>query len=168
MSTHPSKQLDTFPNPNPERNYEIRMECPEFTCLCPKTGQPDFATFRLTYVPDRLCVELKSLKLYLWSFRDEGHFHEAVTNRVLDDLVAALQPRWLRVEGDFAVVTVPASSITTQSVKVPPISTPTRYEPILPPSRSVAAGFSGSGRCDCTGSARPPPSGSLIGRERRR
>jgi 7-cyano-7-deazaguanine reductase len=99
----PQKHLDTFPNPTPTRNYEIRFECPEFTCLCPKTGQPDFATYRIHYVPDELCVELKSLKLYLWSFRDEGHFHEAVTNRILDDLVAAVHPRWMRVEGDFAV-----------------------------------------------------------------
>ena len=103
MSTRPSKTLETFPNPNPGRDYQIRMECPEFTCLCPMTAQPDFGTVRIRYVPDHLCVELKSLKLYLWSFRDEGHFHEAVTNRILDDLVAALSPRWLRVEGDFAV-----------------------------------------------------------------
>ncbi len=103
MPTQPQKSLDTFPNPNPGRDYEIRFECPEFTCLCPKTGQPDFATFRIRYVPDATCVELKSLKLYLWSFRDEGHFHEAVTNRVLEDVVAAVAPRWLRVEGDFAV-----------------------------------------------------------------
>ena len=102
-TAQPSKQLETFPNPNPGRPYEIRMECPEFTCLCPRTGQPDFATFRLHYVPAERCVELKSLKLYLWSFRNEGAFHEAVTNRILDDLVAALSPRWLRLEGDFAV-----------------------------------------------------------------
>ena len=91
MATHPSKNLETFPNPNPERDYVIRFECPEFTCLCPKTGQPDFATIRVEYVPDALCVELKSWKLYLWSYRDEGAFHEAVTNRILDDLVAAHQ-----------------------------------------------------------------------------
>ena len=103
MSTTASKHLDTFVNPNPERSYEIRMECPEFTCLCPKTGQPDFATFRIHYVPDQLCVELKSLKLYLWSFREEGAFHEAVTNQVMDDLVRAIQPRWMRIEADFAV-----------------------------------------------------------------
>jgi 7-cyano-7-deazaguanine reductase len=103
MPTRPSKQLETFPNPKPGRDYEISFECPEFTCLCPMTGQPDFATFRIAYVPDEKCVELKSLKLYLWSFRDEGHFHEAVVNRVLDDLVGALSPRRLRVEGDFAV-----------------------------------------------------------------
>ena len=103
MPSQPQKQLDTFPNPSQKRSYEIRFECPEFTCLCPKTGQPDFATFRIAYVPGELCVELKSLKLYLWSFRDEGHFHEAVTNRILDDLVAATHPRFMRVEGDFAV-----------------------------------------------------------------
>jgi len=103
MATRPSKSLETFPNPNPERDYVIRFDCPEFTCLCPKTGQPDFATIRVEYVPDRLCVELKSWKLYLWSYRDEGAFHEAVTNRILDDLVAAVAPRRIRVEGAFNV-----------------------------------------------------------------
>jgi 7-cyano-7-deazaguanine reductase len=103
VSTRPSKSLETFDNPKPEREYEIRFECPEFTCVCPKTGQPDFATIRIRYVPDRTCVELKSLKLYLWSFRDEGAFHEAVTNRILDDLVSATKPRRMTVEGDFAV-----------------------------------------------------------------
>ena len=103
MSTQPSRELETFPNPNPERDYEIRFECPEFTCLCPKTGQPDFATIRIRYTPHERCVELKSLKLYLWSYRNEGAFHEAVTNKILDDLVAAMQPRKLVVEGDFLV-----------------------------------------------------------------
>lgn len=103
MSTAPSKTLDTFDNPNPERDYEIFFECPEFTCLCPKTGQPDFAKIEIRYVPGDKCVELKSLKLYLWSFRDEGHFHEAVTNRILDDLVAVTQPRKMTVTGDFYV-----------------------------------------------------------------
>lgn len=103
MSTQPSKELETFPNPNPARPYEIAMECPEFTCLCPKTGQPDFATIRLRYVPAQRCVELKSLKLYLWAYRNEGAFHEAVTNRICDDLVAALAPRWIEVTGDFMV-----------------------------------------------------------------
>ncbi len=101
--TAPSKRLETFPNPNPKREYEIRFDCPEFTCLCPMTGQPDFATIKISYVPAARCVELKSLKVYLWSFRDEGHFHEAVTNRILDDLVAALAPRRLEVTGDFWV-----------------------------------------------------------------
>ncbi len=100
---HASRDLETFPNPRPGRSYTVRFECPEFTCLCPKTGQPDFATIRIEYVPGALCVELKSLKLYLWAFRDEGHFHEDVTNRILDDLVALLAPRSMRVEGDFLV-----------------------------------------------------------------
>lgn len=103
MPSTPSKELQTFPNPAPTRDYEIVFECPEFTCLCPMTGQPDFATFRIRYTPDARCVELKSLKLYLWSFRNEGHFHEAVTNRILDDLVGALAPRYCRVEGAFLV-----------------------------------------------------------------
>ncbi len=103
MSTQPAPVLEAFENPNPQRSYVIRFECPEFTCLCPKTGQPDFATVRIRYAPDELCVELKSLKLYLWSFRQEGHFHEAVTNRILDDLVALLAPRSMSVEGDFMV-----------------------------------------------------------------
>ena len=103
MTSKPTKHLDTFENPSPSRNYEIRFDCPEFTCLCPVTGQPDFATIRIEYVPDKLNVELKSLKLYLWSFRDEGCFHEAVTNRILDDLVAAISPRRMTVTGDFWV-----------------------------------------------------------------
>ena len=103
MPTRPGRALETFPNPAPGRDYEIRFDCPEFTCLCPLTGQPDFATIRIRYVPDERCVELKSLKLYLWSYRDEGAFHEAVTNGILDDLVAALAPRRLSVEGDFLV-----------------------------------------------------------------
>ena len=101
--TAPSKALDTFPNPNPARDYGIHMEIPEFTCLCPKTGQPDFATLFLDYVPDRACVELKSLKLYIWSFRDLGKFHEAVTNEILDDLVAAVAPRYMRLKAEFFV-----------------------------------------------------------------
>ena len=103
MPTQPSKKLETFPNPYPGRDYEISFDCPEFTCVCPKTGQPDFATFRIRYVPDQRCVELKSLKLYLWSFRNEGHFHEEVTNRILEDLVKAAEPRRLAIEGDFYV-----------------------------------------------------------------
>jgi 7-cyano-7-deazaguanine reductase len=103
MASQPSKTLENFPNPAPERDYQIEFECPEFTCLCPKTGQPDFATIRIEYVPDALCVELKSLKQYLWSYRQEGHFHEAVTNLILDDLVALLAPRHMTVEGDFWV-----------------------------------------------------------------
>ena len=103
MPAKPSRNLETFPNPKPERDYEIRFDCPEFTCVCPLTGQPDFATIRIRYVPDRLCVELKSLKLYLWSYRNEGAFHESVTNCILDDLVSALRPRRATVEGDFYV-----------------------------------------------------------------
>jgi 7-cyano-7-deazaguanine reductase len=103
MTTKPSKELETFPNPNPERDYVIHFECPEFTCVCPRTGQPDFATIRVRYVPDDLCVELKSFKLYLWSYRDEGAFHEAVVNRILDDLNAACKPRFLEVIGEFKV-----------------------------------------------------------------
>jgi len=103
MTTEPSKALETFENPQPQRDYTIEMTIPEFTCLCPRTGQPDFATLELAYVPDQLCVELKALKLYVWSFRDEGHFHEAVTNRICDDLVAALAPRYLRLRGRFNV-----------------------------------------------------------------
>lgn len=103
MSTAPSKTLETFANPEPDRDYTIRMRIPEFTCLCPKTGQPDFATLHLEYVPDKTCVELKSLKLYVWSFRNEGAFHEAVTNRILDDLVKATQPRFMRLSADFGV-----------------------------------------------------------------
>jgi 7-cyano-7-deazaguanine reductase len=98
-----SKALDTFPNPNESRDFAIHMRIPEFTCLCPKTGQPDFATLFLDYVADRKCVELKSLKLYIWSFRNEGAFHEAVTNRILEDLVAALDPRFLRLTARFYV-----------------------------------------------------------------
>ncbi|MBI1908609.1 MAG: NADPH-dependent 7-cyano-7-deazaguanine reductase QueF [Deltaproteobacteria bacterium] len=103
MSTKPSKELETFPNPKPDRDYEIFFDCPEFTSLCPKTGQPDFATIRIRYIPDKLCIEMKSLKLYLWSFRNEGHFYEKATNRILDDLVQACQPRWMEVIGDFNV-----------------------------------------------------------------
>ena len=103
MSTKPSRDLASFPNPRPGRAYEVSFEAPEFTCLCPLTGQPDFATVKIRYVPDELCVELKSLKLYLWSFRDEGAYHEDVTNRILDDLVAAIAPRSMTVEADFYV-----------------------------------------------------------------
>lgn len=103
MSTRPSKQLETFPNATPERDYTIHIESPEFTCLCPKTGQPDFATIKLDYVPDERCVELKSFKLYIWSYRDEGAFHEKVTNTILNDLVAATDPRFMRVTGVFNV-----------------------------------------------------------------
>jgi 7-cyano-7-deazaguanine reductase len=103
MPSKSGKSLDSFPNPSPGRDYLIRMQIPEFTCLCPKTGQPDFATLFLDYVPDRKCVELKSLKLYVWSFRDRGAFHEAVSNRIVDDLVGLLAPRFLRLVARFFV-----------------------------------------------------------------
>lgn len=103
MPTRPSKKIVVKPNPNPARHYSVSMECPEFTCVCPMTGQPDFATIRIEYVPDRHILELKSLKLYLWTYRQEGAFHEAVTNRILDDLVKACRPRRMVVEGDFNV-----------------------------------------------------------------
>ena len=103
MPAKPSQQIETFANPAPRRDYRIHMEIPEFTCLCPKTGQPDFATLLLDYVPHKHCVELKSLKLYIGSFRNEGAFHEAVTNRILDDLVKALAPRFMRLTARFYV-----------------------------------------------------------------
>lgn len=102
-SAQPVKALETFPNPRATRDFLIHMQIPEFTCLCPKTGQPDFATLYLDYIPDRLCVELKSLKLYIWSFRDEGKFHEAVANEILDDIVNATQPRFARLTAKFWV-----------------------------------------------------------------
>ena len=103
MSTKPSRELDSFPNPRPNRDYRIEFECPEFTCLCPVTGQPDFANIFISYIPDAFCVELKSLKLYLWSYRNEGAFHEAVTNQILDDLVAKISPRSMTVKSKFLV-----------------------------------------------------------------
>ena len=101
MPSRPSKRLQTFPNPAPKRDYRIHVEIAEFTCLCPMTGQPDFATLILDYIPDRACVELKSLKLYVWSYRNQGAFHEAVTNRIIDDLVRAARPRYMRLEARF-------------------------------------------------------------------
>jgi 7-cyano-7-deazaguanine reductase len=103
MPSKPSQSLATFPNPTPQRDYRIHMEIPEFTCLCPRTGQPDFATLYLDYVPDRVCVELKSLKLYIGSYRSQGAFHEAVTNRILDDLAKATKPRYMRLTASFYV-----------------------------------------------------------------
>ena len=103
MSTKPSKELETFDNPQPGRDFTIKIDVPEFTCLCPKTGQPDFATIKIAYVPNQKCVELKALKLYMWSFREEGAFHEAVTNQILDDLVNATQPNFMRVTAEFYV-----------------------------------------------------------------
>jgi len=103
MTTRPSKTLETFENPQPQRDYTIRIDLPEFTCLCPKTGQPDFATIQIEYVPNQLCVELKALKLYMWSFRDLGAFHETVSNEILDDLVRATAPRFMRIRAVFNV-----------------------------------------------------------------
>jgi len=103
MATQPTRELELFPNPQPERDYTIRIRIPEFTCLCPKTGQPDFGTLLLEYIPDRQCVELKSLKMYVWSFRNEGAFHEAVTNEILGDLIKATKPRFIRLTAIFNV-----------------------------------------------------------------
>ncbi len=103
MTTKPSKDLETFENPKLGRDYTINIDIPEFTCLCPKTGQPDFATIRIEYIPHELCIELKALKLYMWAFRDEGAFHEAVTNEILDDLVKAIDPNFIRVQAEFNV-----------------------------------------------------------------
>jgi len=117
MPSKPSLSLDTFPNPSPARDYLIHMEIPEFTCLCPKTGQPDFATLFLDYIPDRKCVELKSLKLYVWSYRNQGAFHEAVTNRMLDDLARATQPRFMRLTARFFVRGGIFTTVTAEHIK---------------------------------------------------
>lgn len=129
MSTQASKALDTFDNPMPGRDYTIRIRIPEFTCLCPKTGQPDFATINIEYVPNLRCVELKSLKLYIWSFRDEGAFHEAVTNRILDDLARACEPHFMRITAEFNVrggiyTTVVAEHRSDAWVAPSPVSLP--------------------------------------------
>ena len=97
------KNIETFDNPKPDRDYEICIECPEFTCLCPRTGQPDYAIIIITYIPNKLCIELKALKLYLWSYRNEGAFHEEVTNKILDDLVSICMPRWMKIMADFNI-----------------------------------------------------------------
>ena len=119
MATEPSKQIETFSNPHVGRNYIVECVSPEFTCLCPKTGQPDFATLTIHYTPNELCVELKSLKLYLWSYRNEGHFHEDVTNRILNDLVAATNPRWMEVAADFNVRGGIATKVTATHGAMP-------------------------------------------------
>ena len=129
MSTQPTKNLETFDNPQPERDYTVRIRIPEFTCLCPKTGQPDFATLHIEYIPEKLCIELKSLKLYVWSFREEGAFHEAVTNRILADLVAACAPRFMRLTAEFNVrggiyTTVVAEHQAEHWVATPPVQLP--------------------------------------------
>ncbi len=112
MPSQPSTTIEVFANPSPDHDYTIRMRIPEFTCLCPRTGQPDFATLELEYVPDRLCVELKALKLYIWSFRDRGAFHEAVTNEIIDTLARTLAPRFMRLTANFNV----RGGITTQVI----------------------------------------------------
>ena len=129
MPSQPSKELEVFDNPQPDKDYSIRIRMPEFTCLCPKTGQPDFATLHLEYVPDKSCIELKSLKMYVWSFRDEGAFHEAVTNRILNDMVAACAPRFMRLTAEFGVrggiyTTVVAEHIKPGWQAPPPIQLP--------------------------------------------
>ena len=103
MPSQPSRELETFPNPQPARDYTIRMRIPEFTCVCPKTGQPDFATIHIDYVPNERCIELKSLKLYMWSFRDVGAFHEAITNEMLEHIATAIEPRFIRITAEFYV-----------------------------------------------------------------
>lgn len=103
MPSQPSRDLEVVPNPKPERDYQIALDIPEFTCVCPKTGQPDFATLRVEYIPDQVILELKSIKLYIWSYRDVGTYHEAVTNQILDDFVAAAQPRQMKIVADFFV-----------------------------------------------------------------
>ncbi|QIK38115.1 NADPH-dependent 7-cyano-7-deazaguanine reductase QueF [Caldichromatium japonicum] len=129
MPSTPSKTLETFPNPDPNRDYTIRIRIPEFTCLCPKTGQPDFAELLLEYVPDQRCVELKSLKNYIWSYRNEGAFHEAVTNRILSDLAAATEPRFMRLTAAFNVrggiyTTVIAEHRAAGWQALPPVTLP--------------------------------------------
>ena len=117
MTTTASKRLDTFINPEPGRDYTISIKLPEFTCLCPVTRQPDFATLHIRYIPDQLCVELKSLKLYIWSYRDEGAFHEAVTNQILSDLVTAVSPRYMKLTADFNVRGGMYTSVTAEHKK---------------------------------------------------
>lgn len=117
MTTKPQKHLESFPNPNPEWDYTITFDCPEFTCLCPLTGQPDFARFKIAYVPDEKCVELKSLKLYLWSYRNEGAFHEKVTNQIAKDIIATVNPRKLVVDGDWFVRGGIATQVRVEHVK---------------------------------------------------
>jgi 7-cyano-7-deazaguanine reductase len=137
MPTKPSPRLATFPNPSPQRDYRIHMEIPEFTCLCPKTGQPDFATLYLDYVPDRMCVELKSLKLYIGSYRSEGAFHEAVTNRILDDLATATRPRYMRLTARFHVRGGIFTTIVAESRKKGWRAPSVTELDALPPERSA-------------------------------
>ena len=115
--TQPDRALETFPNRNPERDYLVELQTSEFTCLCPKTGQPDFAVLEIDYIPDELCIELKSLKLYVWSYRDQGAFHEAVTNKILDDLVAKISPRFMSIEAKFNVRGGIYTNVTAEYIK---------------------------------------------------
>ena len=119
MSTKPTKEIETFANPKPDRNYVIKCDCPEFTCLCPKTGQPDFAKIMIEYIPDQRCLELKSLKLYLWSYRNDNAFHEAVTNQILDDLAEACDPKWMEITAEFFVRGGITTSITATHGEYP-------------------------------------------------
>ncbi len=137
MPTQASRQLETFANPAPRRDYRIHMEIPEFTCLCPKTGQPDFATLELDYVPDRLCIELKSLKLYIWSFRNEGAFHEAVANRILNDLAKAVRPRFMRLTARFYVRGGIFTTVVAEHRKAGWKPEPSTDLPALPAGASV-------------------------------
>jgi 7-cyano-7-deazaguanine reductase len=135
--TRPSRDLQVFANPAPQRDYVLRFDVPEFTCLCPLTGQPDFARFTIEIVPDRLCVELKSLKLYFWSYRDEGAFHEKVTNAIVDDLVRAIRPRFVRVDADWYVRGGIGTRITAEHRKKgwrpeEPVVLPAAAPPVLP------------------------------------
>lgn len=138
MPSRPSNTLETFANPAPARDFTIHMEVPEFTCLCPLTGQPDFAAFTIDYVPDALCVELKSLKLYMWSFRDQGAFHEAVTNSILDDLVAAAQPRFMRVTAKWYVRGGIFTNVVVEHRKAGWMPAPRVDLPAFEPSSPVA------------------------------
>ncbi|MEQ1881906.1 MAG: preQ(1) synthase [Burkholderiales bacterium] len=137
MPTQPSKVLETFPNPQESRDYLIHMEIPEFTCLCPKTGQPDFAVLLLDYIPDKLCIELKSLKLYVWSFRNEGAFHEAVTNQILDDLAGACVPRFMRLTARFFVRGGIFTSVVAEHRKKGWTAPPDLPIPLFVPESSV-------------------------------
>lgn len=138
MPTLPASTLEVFDNPNPARDYLIQMQIPEFTCLCPKTGQPDFATLYLDYIADRRCVELKSLKLYIWSYRDQGAFHEAVTNKILDDLIAATAPRFMRVTAKFFVRGGIFTTVTAEHRKPGWQSAETSWLPPHLPQSSVS------------------------------
>jgi 7-cyano-7-deazaguanine reductase len=136
-TAQPTKKLEIFPHPNVKRDFHIHMEIPEFTCLCPKTGQPDFATLYLDYIPDRHCVELKSLKLYMWSFRDEGCFHEAVTNQILDDLVKVTKPKYMKLTAKFYVRGGIFTNVTAEHRKKGWKPTPKVDLDVFPSNKSI-------------------------------